>query len=136
VNNYRSNPNAWRAETGKSGTAELWSSFTQFASRQPELVIAGALIGGAVLGFLIKGAATQATPRYLERGPERSAPARRGAYRREEALAGRMPSKRLGATEDQMSATFPTPSSQALEAGSGGTTGAIYDLDPGSLTSG
>ncbi len=128
VNSYRANPNAWRGERGRAGgTADLWSSFTQFASRQPELVIAGALIGGALVAFLIRGAGTQSS--------EQGQGQRRMAHNRD-ASPHRMPSTRLGATEDQMSDNFVTPSSHALEAGSGGTTGAIYDLDPDSLTSG
>ncbi len=125
---YRSNPNAWRAETGKTGVAaNLWSSFTQFASRQPELTIGGALIGGALLAFLIKGAVAQSGEPYQRQ---------HRTTRREDYRPQYMPSTRLGATEEQMSDNFTTPSSRALEASSGGTTGAIYDLDPGSLTSG
>ncbi len=128
MNTYRSNQNAWRDERSQTESlTELWSNFTNFARRQPELVVAGALIGGALLGFWVKGSATQPAA-YYPRQDYRPA--------RPEARPQRMPSTRLGATEDQMSDNFATPSRQALEAGSGGTTGEIYDLDPGSLTSG
>ena len=128
MNTYRSNPNAWRAEPSSTGgLAEIWSGFTHFARRQPELVVAGALIGGALLGFWVKGAPV---PSFDHSPTQQRRPVRRAAG------PERMPSTRLGATEDQMSDNFPTPSAHALETGSGGTTGAIYDLDPDSLTSG
>jgi hypothetical protein len=124
MNGVRTNSTAWRGQPSSAhSSANLWSDVADFFRRQPEFVVAGAIIGGALLAFLAKNRLTP-TGQTNERG-RAFAPQ----------PAWHTPAARLGATEDQME-ELVTPSARALEAGAAGATGAAYELDPTSITSG
>lgn len=125
MNSYRSNATSgWRP--GNRGSTTWWSNFSVFAQRRPELLVTGALLGGALLGFMTQGrnAAQQAGGSALRRQPASAAQA---PYH--------TPASRLGATEEQMAKRTPPPA-PALESGTAGVTGTAYDLDPASVTPG
>lgn len=127
----------------------LWSAFTNFFRCQPELVLGGALVGGALLAYWIKrtGSFTaQSTTAYAARvgsaRPLATELTSQGGRPHEQRSWGHapegprhMPSARLGATADQME-NLAIPSAQALENGNAGATGAAYALDPKSITGG
>jgi len=132
VNQYRSDQTmarGWSDDPRRSSAG--WSGVRNFFQRQPEWVLAGAVVGGALLAFLTtKG---------------RQAPARQPSFgqgyptqysgRQDNEPRWRNPSARMGATEGQME-ELATPSTRALDAGTAGATGAAYELDPTSITSG
>lgn len=102
-----------------------------FFQRQPEWVLAGAMVGGALLAYLAtKGRLTSAPKPSFNQGYA----AQRAEVPGNEPL-WRTPSARMGATEDQME-DLATPSTRALDAGTTGATGAAYELDPTSITGG
>ncbi|MBX3016069.1 MAG: hypothetical protein KF832_31395 [Caldilineaceae bacterium] len=150
----QSNASGRGRKSGQSGQAQrLGSQGTPEQGWQPELVFIGALIGGALLAWFVKTTTgstlsakrwlpTQAPPTvHPSSSPSSPSPATRQApvaqrpspSAPEEPL--RMPSARLGATEDQMK-PLATPSEQALEKGTAGATGTAYELDPKSITGG
>lgn len=153
MNPYRTNTTPWNEWSDQGGRSPaLWSTVSNFFRRQPEFVLGGALVGGALLAYWVKyGGGTTAqsqngagpdrtryepTPSLASQSTEqrwRREQRRSWSRRPEEPL--RMPSARLGATEDQME-DLATPSSRALESGNPGATGAAYDLDPNSITGG
>ncbi|MCE7989938.1 MAG: hypothetical protein DYG89_52995 [Caldilinea sp. CFX5] len=102
-----------------------------FFQRQPEWVLAGAMVGGALLAYLAtKGRHSSGQKPPFDQGY--------AAYRErmtENEPLWRTPSARMGATEDQME-DLATPSTRALDAGTTGATGAAYELDPTSITGG
>lgn len=148
---YRNELTAWSARTGIARNAtEWWSGVTDLVRRQPEFVLAGALVGGALVALFMRNARdSTAHSGYLAvpRGTgQASFPAtnqanqqwdsrRERPNRRRDDEPLRMPSARLGATEDQMEA-LATPSTHALETGTAGATGTAYELDPKSITGG
>jgi hypothetical protein len=125
MNSHHSHSTDWPAAT-TGGRTTLWSNFSQFAQRQPELLVAGALLGGVLLAFMTKGG------RFTQRAG--SSPlwgSRAGAAR----APYHTPAARLGATEEQIAKRTPPPA-PALETGTAGVTGAAFDLDPTSVTPG
>ena len=149
MNPYRANEPAWNEWSAQEGRSPaMWSTVTDFFRRQPEFVLGGALVGGALLAYWVKNAGKApdtAAPDPARYGRTQSAfqPSSAQNWRRHERRAWvrspeeprRMPSARLGATEDQME-DLVTPSTHALESGNPGATGAAYDLDPKSITGG
>lgn len=148
MNPYRAKTTAWNEWSAQPGRSPaVWSSVTDFFRRQPEFVLGAALVGGALLAYWIKNtgnptaqapntARYEPTPSWSgqsmgQRGRQQD---QRHSWPRQEEPR-RMPSARLGATEDQMK-NLATPSPRALEAGDTGATGAAYDLDPNSITGG
>ena len=143
--------NAWSAQHGRSPA--LWSTVTDFFRRQPEFVLGGALVGGALLAYWVKNAGKSTAQAWDAEAPYSAGnrhprPAsqqadaqngrrqeRRRTWARSPEEPRRMPSARLGATEDQLE-ELATPSTHALESGNPGATGAAYDLDPKSITGG
>jgi hypothetical protein len=112
-------------------TSAGWSGIRNFFQRQPEWVLGGALVGGALLAYLaLKGRQSAAQQPQLGQ----SYTAQHSGSPDNEPL-WRNPSARMGATEGQME-DLATPSARALEAGTAGATGAAYELDPTSITSG
>lgn len=136
MHQYQGNTTQWQPATSRnSGSTDLRSALTRLTRGQPELVLAGGLLGGALLALLVKSA-LNATPPHVSHN----------AYRNDNRNDNRlwpsspdaprpMPSARLGATEDQME-SLATPSPRALDDGSAGATGSAYDLDPKSITAG
>lgn len=132
MNQYQGNTTQWQPATRRnSGSTDLRSALTRLTRGQPELVLAGGLLGGALLALLVKSA-LNATPPHVShngyRNHNRPWPSSPDAPRP-------MPSARLGATEDQIE-SLATPSMRALDDGSAGATGSAYDLDPKSITAG
>ena len=129
---YQENTTQWQPATNRnSGSSDLRSALTRLTRGQPELVLAGGMLGGALLALLVKSA-LNATPSHAahrtDRRDNRPWPSSPDTPRP-------MPSAHLGATEDQME-SLATPSSRALDDGSAGATGSAYDLDPKSITAG
>jgi len=131
MNRYRDNSAMWG--TGRAGNATgIWSNVTGFFRRQPEWVLAGAVVGGALLAFWVRNATQPSTGSsyhgYTYRGD-------RQRWNTLDDAPYRRPADHLGATEDQM-ADLTAPSRRDLEAGSAGAPGAAYELDPDSITAG
>lgn len=153
MNSYRTNRTPWHEGADPQGRSPaVWSTVTNFFRRQPEFVLGGALVGGALLAYWVNyGSRTAESGNAVNAGRTGYAPTpslashstdQRGGRREERRSWSRrpeepwrMPSARLGATEDQME-DLATPSSRALESGTPGATGAAYDLDPNSITGG
>lgn len=132
VNQLRDNrttASGWSANPPHSSTG--WSGVRNFFQRQPEWVLAGTLVGGALLAYLAtKGRQTSGQKPQFNHGygaPRERMPENEPLWR--------TPSARMGATEDQME-ELATPSTRALDAGTAGATGAAYELDPASITGG
>lgn len=108
-----------------------WSGIRNFFQHQPEWVLGGALVGGALLAYLaLKGRQSSAQqPQFGQRYTAQH------SGRPDNEPLWRNPSARMGATEGQME-DLATPSTRALDAGTAGTTGTAYELDPTSITSG
>jgi hypothetical protein len=126
VNPYPIHSTYWEKRR-MSASTDLWSAVATFVRHQPEMVVTAALAGGVLLGLWHRksnGASDSTTYR---------AKMQRRANVNE--IPNRMPSARLGATEDQIE-ELAGPSPEALEAGTAGVTGAAYDLDPRSITAG
>ena len=151
MNPYRANTTAWHEGVVQQGRSPAgWSTVTEFFRRQPEFVLGGALVGGALLAYWVKNRGSYTAQPMAAYGagvgytqPLAMEPTSRGRRRHERSRSWvhdpdgprRMPSARLGATEDQME-NLATPSSHALENGNAGATGAAYELDPRSITGG
>lgn len=126
------NRTTWRAPTAYQSEAAGWrSAIPPFFRRQPEFVLIGAVVGGALLAFL----ATRGRQSSAQQPPfGQGYPGPHSRIQNDEPR-WRNPSARMGATEGQME-DLATPSARALDAGSAGATGAAYELDPTSITSG
>ena len=160
MNPDRGNATPWNEWSDKRDRSPaVWSTVTDFLRRQPEFILGGALVGGALLAYWAKNATRTAQPTYAaaaynasddgraQPGLAAAAPThqptaqgwrrheRRRTWAQENEGPRRMPSARLGATEDQME-EMATPSTHALDSGTAGSTGAAYDLDPKSITGG
>ena len=132
MNQFRDNrATAGGWSTNPQHSSAGWSGVQNFFQRQPEWVLVGAIIGGALLAYLAtKGRHSSAQKPSFDQGYA----AQRSGMQRNEPL-WRTPSARMGATEDQME-DLATPSTRALDAGATGATGAAYELDPTSITGG
>ena len=132
MNQYRSDQTmvrGWSDDPRRSSAG--WAGVRNFFQRQPEWILAGALVGGALLAFLAtKG--RQPSAQQPQFGQDYAAPRRE---RQDNEPLWRNPSARMGATEGQME-ELATPSTRALDAGTAGATGAAYELVPTSITSG
>lgn len=129
MNRYQENRTQWQPTMSRNSGAVDWrSTLTRLTRNQPELVLAGGLLGGALLALLVKNVLNNPTPSPAYQADNRPWPSSPDAPQP-------MPSARLGATEDQME-NLVTPSPRALDAGSAGATGSAYDLDPKSITAG
>ncbi|MEZ4737642.1 MAG: hypothetical protein R3E79_61990 [Caldilineaceae bacterium] len=141
MNRYGDYSAAWGTGRSSNGGG-LWSNVTAIFRRQPEWVLAGAVVGGALLAFWAKNAAQSSTSSgyhdYTYRGDrQRWTTLNDASYRRPVAKDApyRRPADHLGATEAQMD-DLTAPSQRDLDAGTAGATGAAYELDPDSITAG
>lgn len=143
MNHYRPynvyNNQADRMPYRHQSAIPLWDDLMQFAQQRPGLVIVGALVGGYLLSRYwgsndqsshYRGEPTGYRPMWSY-APERSDSGQE-AYRQERPR----PADHMGATEDQMSNRFASPTRHDLEEGTMGTTGSAYELDPDSITAG
>lgn len=123
-----------------SAPQSLLQSLRTYVQRQPELALAGALVGGYLLARYLNRDSRHITgpnhqPEYYRpiwadapRQPHSRYPASRPMAQR--------PADHMGATEVQMSNDFAEPSEADLEQGAAGTTGAVYEMDKDSITAG
>ncbi len=117
MNTYRSQSN-------------LHDKLEDFAQRQPELFLIGAVAGGFLLGYFLKNANGRNETRH-----NRSFNA---AYSSRGSSDTTLPmsSARLGATEEQVNRSPQQSSAGAVSRDEVSTTGAAYELDPKSITGG
>lgn len=126
MNQMRITATTWPDQSDGAGrSGGWWSTINGFFRRQPEFVLVGAVVGGALLAFAAQNARSTASRRndQMHSATDNNMP------------PWHTPAARLGATEEQMD-TLTTPSARALEAGTAGVTGSAYELDPTSITSG
>jgi len=117
LNTYRSQSN-------------LHAKLENFAQRQPELLLVGALAGGFLLGYFLKNSNGRnemrnnrgLNPTYSPLGSRDTTPP--------------MSSARLGATEDQINRAPQQSAAGAVSRDEVSTTGTAYELDPKSITGG
>ena len=99
-----------------------WAGVRNFFQRQPEWILAGALVGGALLAFL----ATKGRQSLAQQPPFGQGYPVQHSGTQDNEPRWRNPSARMGATEGQMK-ELATPSARALEAGTAGATGTAYE---------
>jgi len=104
----------------------LWRQLEDFAQRQPELFLIGALASGFLLGYWMKG--PRGRTDFANR-PDR-------VHGNPTDASASMPSARLGATEDQIARSMQQSAASAVSKDDVSTTGTAYELDPKSITAG
>ena len=123
MKDHRSALGAWNQEQASKSTAR--ESILARLRRQPELVLPASMVGGALLALLLQktsqaignSVSLRKSSKRVNQGPHQ------------------MPSAHMGATEEQMEPRTKQATS-ALESAATGTTGAVYELDPASLSPG
>ncbi|MFN8493401.1 MAG: hypothetical protein U0350_37730 [Caldilineaceae bacterium] len=108
-----------------------------FAQRQPQLLVVGALAGGFLLGYWLNNA-RHGSDQWLrmEADPNGDRRSTNWPEGEQNNAGSSLPSARLGATEDQIKPSMQQSAANAVPRDEVGTTGTAYDLDPNSITGG
>ncbi len=143
MNDYRPyntyNNRAYNTHYRQQSAIPIWDDLVRFAQDRPGVVIIGALVGGYLLSRYW-GSNDQSSRYRGENSGYRPMWSYAPAQSDPDSLAYHQPRPRpadhMGATEDQMSNRFASPTRHDLEEGTMGTTGSAYELDPDSITAG